>query len=101
MAALMTWPKFVRFMRHPTLAEVLPYWGDSQYADKRDYRRDTPLQCDVEGACIAQTIIFGLFGVRIADDLSVSFDPHLPKGVSRMSLKNLRINGKCHNISKQ
>lgn len=81
------------------LGEKLPYWGDSQYADRPDYRRDTPLQCDIEGACLAQTIVFGLFGVRIGDDLSVSFDPHLPDGSDRMSLSGLRLTGKSYDVA--
>lgn len=85
-------------MRLRWLGESLPYWGDSQYADRRDYRRDTPLQCDVEGACLAQTIVFGLFGIRIDDDLKVTFDPHLPDGVDRMGLSNLRLCGKRYAV---
>lgn len=87
------------FGRLKWLGAALPYWGDSQYADRADYRRDTPLQCDVEGACLAQTVVFGLFGIRIDDALKVSFDPHLPDGVNRMRLSNLRLNGKTFDIS--
>ena len=85
-------------MRLRWLGSSLPYWGDSQYADRMDYRRDTPLQCNIEGACIAQTVIFGLFGVRIDDSLSVSFDPHLPKGLDVMRLSNLRLCGKSYDV---
>jgi len=81
------------------LGEKLPYWGDSQYADRADYRRDTPLQCDIEGACLAQTIVFGLFGVTIGDDLRVSANPHLPPGVEWMSLTNLRLAGKRYDFA--
>src|SRR5690606_4949746 len=28
--------------------EKLPYWGDSLYADRADYRKDTPLQCTMD-----------------------------------------------------
>ena len=86
------------FVRLQWLGDSLPYWGDSQYADRADYRRDTPLQCDVEGACLAQTIIFGLFGVTIDDGLRVSFDPHLPKGVGHMRISNLRLAGKTYEV---
>lgn len=85
-------------MRLRWLGTSLPYWGDSQYADRADYRRDTPLQCDVEGACLAQTIVFGLFGVTIDDDLRVSFDPHLPKGVGHMRISNLQLAGKTYEV---
>ncbi len=87
-------------MRLRWLADAMPYWGDSQYADRRDYNHlDTPLQCNVESLCIAQTIAFGMFGVTIADDLSVKFDPHLPDGVSRMSLTGLRLGNRTYEIS--
>ena len=86
------------FMRLRWLGESLPYLGDSQYADRRDYRRDTPLQCDVEGACLAQTILFGMFGVGIGDDLAVRFDPHLPTGVNRIALGNFRLVGKAYDV---
>ena len=81
------------------LAEALPYWGDSQYADRRDYRRDTPLQCDVEGACLAQTILFGVFGISVGDDFAVSVEPHLPDGVNRMALRNVRLAGRTFDVS--
>ena len=81
------------------LADRLPYWGDSQYADRPDYRRDTPLQSDIEGACLAQAIAFGMFGTTVGDDLSVRFDPHLPKGVDRIFLKNFRLAGKAYDVS--
>ena len=29
--------------------ERMPYWGDSIVADKIDYRKDTPLQCTIDG----------------------------------------------------
>lgn len=75
------------------LAEDLPYWGDSQRADIRDYRRDTPLQNDIQGAAIAQTVIFGLFGVRIREDFSVEITPHLPADTEYVRLENLRLAG--------
>ena len=41
----------------------MPYWGDSIYADRMDYRHDTPLQCTIDGVAVAQCFIFGMFGV--------------------------------------
>ena len=29
----------------------------------QDYRRDTPLQCTIDGVAVAQFFIFGMFGV--------------------------------------
>jgi len=41
----------------------MSYWGDSSYADRIDYRHDTPLQCTIDGVTVAQFFIFGMFGV--------------------------------------
>ena len=76
----------------------MPYWGDSQRADIREYRRDTPLQSDIQGAALSQTMIFGLFGIKVQDDFSVEIKPHLPAGVTRMNLKNIRLAGLCFQI---
>ena len=81
------------------LGETLPYWGDSQRADIMDYRRDTPLQSDIQGAALAQTIIFGIFGIRVRDDFSVEVKPHLPSDTGFMELKNIRLAGKTFGIS--
>ena len=75
------------------LGECFPYWGDSQYADRKDYRHDTPLQLNIEGGGLAQTIIFGLFGIDVADDISVVVAPHLPKGTDHIALTGVRLAG--------
>lgn len=75
------------------LGECFPYWGDSQYADRKDYRHDTPLQLNIEGGGLAQTIIFGLFGIDVADDFSVVVAPHLPKGTDHIALTGVRLAG--------
>ena len=76
----------------------LPYWGDSQRADALDYRRCTSLKCNIEGACPAQTLIFGMFGVDVGEDFSVAVTPHVPEFTSFIRLKNLRIAGKTLDI---
>lgn len=83
------------------LGESMPYWGDSQRADIREYRRDTPLQSDIQGAALAQTMIFGLFGIKVRDDFSIEIKPHLPSGVLRMNLKNIRLSGKIFDVECQ
>ena len=83
------------------LGESMPYWGDSQRADIREYRRDTPLQSDIQGAALAQTMIFGLFGIKVRDDFSIEIKPHLPSGVPRMNLKNIRLSGKIFDVECQ
>ena len=86
------------FTRLQWLAESLPYWGDSQRADIREYRRDTPLQNDIQGAAIAQTIIFGMFGIEIRKDFAVEITPHLPDGTDEIRLTNVRLAGRVFSV---
>jgi len=74
--------------------ERLPYWGDSIVANEMNYRRDTPLQCTLDGATGAQAIIFGMFGVRVEADGSIVVNPHPPAFSPRIALKGLRIRGR-------
>ena len=80
------------------MGQRLPYWGDSQRADALDYRRCTSLKCNIEGACPAQTLIFGMFGVDVREDFSVAVTPHVPEFTRFIRLKNLRIAGKVLDI---
>lgn len=80
-------------------ADRMPYWGDSLVADKIDYRKDTPLQCTIDGAAIAQCIIFGMCGVRPEFDGSIHIDPHPPAMASRLELQGLRLLGRSLDIA--
>lgn len=80
------------------LGSMLPYWGDSQRADVPEYRRDTPLQNDIQGAALAQSIIFGMFGIRCRIDGTVEVKPALPEKCSFIELKNVRLAGKVFDI---
>lgn len=82
------------FRRLFWLADALPYWGDSHTADRMEYRRDTPLQNDIQGSALAQTVIFSLFGIETGEDFSISVSPYLPPEVPELHLKNLRLAGK-------
>ncbi len=86
------------FKRLWWLGGSLPYWGDSHYADRMDYRRDTPLQNDIQGAALAQTVIFGLFGIEPKADGTVDVNPHLPNGVGCMNLRNVKIAGRTFDV---
>lgn len=63
-----------------------------------DYRRDTPLQNDIQGAALAQTVIFGLFGVQPKADGTIEVAPHLPNGVGCMNLRNVKIAGRTFDV---
>jgi len=86
------------FKRLWWLGGALPYWGDSHYADRMDYRRDTPLQNDIQGAALAQTIIFGLFGIEPRLDGSIDVNPHLPEGVNHMNLRGVKLAGRNFDV---
>ena len=85
------------FHRLTWLGECLPYWGDSHYADRKDYRHGT-LQLNLEGGGIAQTLIFGMFGIEVEEDFSIRVEPHLPKSAGRISLAGLRLAGQTIDV---
>ncbi|MBM3288717.1 MAG: hypothetical protein FJY92_01060 [Candidatus Hydrogenedentes bacterium] len=73
--------------------EKLPYWGDSLYADRPDYRKDTPLQCTLDGLTVAQMFIFGLFGIAPNPNGSITINPHMPSMAKTMSLVDATVRG--------
>jgi hypothetical protein len=78
--------------------ETMPYWGDSLVANEMDYRKDTPLQCALTGASLAESIIFGMFGIKINPDEEIFINPHPPKFSPTIALKGLRLRGKVFDI---
>ena len=86
------------FKRLLWLGEKLPYWGDSHTADRMEYRRDTPLQNDIQGAALAQTIIFGIFGITVNENFSIVISPSLPENDGWMRLENIRLTGKVFSV---
>jgi hypothetical protein len=79
--------------------ERMPYWGDSIVADKIDYRRDTPLQCVIDGAAVAQCVFFGMFGVRAESKGDVYVNPRPPVFTPKIQLQQLRIRGHVLDIA--
>jgi hypothetical protein len=69
----------------------LPYWGDSIYADRADYRHDTPLQCTLDAVAVAGCFIFGMFGVDPQFDGSVLVHPQPAPWASRAALRGVRL----------
>jgi hypothetical protein len=76
----------------------VPYWGDSMVANYIDYRQHTPLQCTIGGVTGAQCIIFGLMGVNVSFDGTVTVRPTMPKFARETSLTGLKIAGKTIDI---
>lgn len=81
------------FRRTLWWGERMPYWGDSLVANAIDYRKDTPLQCTVDGVAVAQGIIFGMFGVMAHFNGDITINPHPPAFSPKMALNGLRIRG--------
>jgi hypothetical protein len=73
--------------------ERMPYWGDSLVANSIDYRKDTPLQCTLDGVAVAQCILFGMFGVNVQLNGDITIDPHPAGFAARMKLEGLRLHG--------
>ncbi len=73
--------------------ERMPYWGDSLVANSIEYRKDTPLQCTLDGAAAAQCIIFGMFGVSASINGDIVVDPRPPDFAPSTALKGLRLRG--------
>jgi hypothetical protein len=73
--------------------ELLPYWGDSFYADRREYRQDTPYSAALPSVCGAQAVLFGLFGITVAMDGSVGVNPHPPSWSPRVALRGMQVRG--------
>jgi len=79
--------------------ERLPYWGDSMVANQIEYRKDTPLQNAIDAAAGAQCIIFGMFGVHLEMDGTVTINPKLPSWAPQGSLRGLKLRGSSIDVS--
>lgn len=81
--------------------ERMPYWGDSLVANAIEYRKDTPLQCTIDGVTAAQCIIFGLFGVTVEMNGDIVIDPRPSTLASSMKLCGLKLRGRTLDIAIQ
>ncbi len=79
--------------------ERLPYWGDSIVANHMDYRKDTPLQNTISAAAAAQSIIFGMLGVTVDSDGTITVNPSVPDFSPELKLTGLKLRGKTLDIS--
>jgi len=79
--------------------ERMPYFPDSQPANEIDYRQDTPLQSNISTGCVAQCILFGMFGIDVAFDGTVTINPVQTELASELSLKGLKIRGMTMDIA--
>jgi hypothetical protein len=79
--------------------ERLPYWGDSMSANQIEYRKDTPLQNSIAAPAGAQCVIFGMFGVDLELDGTITINPKLPSWAPEASLKRLKLRGSNMDIA--
>ncbi len=77
----------------------MPYLGDSQVANEIDYRQDTPLQSDIDTGCLAQCILFGIMGVDVAFDGTITINPKKTSLSNKMEIKGLKLRGKNIDVS--
>ena len=77
----------------------MPYWGDSLVANAIDYRRDTPLQCTIDGVTVAQCLVFGKFGISQQFNGDLLIDPHPPAFAPDVALRGLKLRGRVLDIA--
>jgi hypothetical protein len=77
----------------------LPYFGDSEVATEIDYRQDTPLQCDIGSIAVSESILFGMFGINVDFNGSISINPVKTSLAKRLQIKGLKIRGKILDVS--
>ena len=74
----------------------MPYLGDSQAANEIDYRTDTPLQSEIGTGCLAQCILFGIFGVDSDIEGNITINPKKTKLSDDIKLEGFKLRG--HNM---
>jgi hypothetical protein len=77
----------------------MPYFCDSQVANTIDYRPHTPLQSNISTGCLAQCILFGMFGIEVDFDGTIQIDPVKTELADELVLKDLKLRGKNIDIS--
>lgn len=77
----------------------MPYFSDSEPANEIDYRQDTPLQSNISTGCLAQCILFGMFGIDVDFDGTITINPVDTELANEFAVKDLKIRGKTMDIS--
>ena len=77
----------------------LPYFGESQFANEIDYGQDTTLQADIGSAAVAQSILFGMFGISADFNGNISINPVKTSLAHLLEIRGLKIRGKTLNVS--
>ena len=77
----------------------LPYFGESQVANEIDYGEDTSLQADIGSVTVAQSILFGMFGISSDFNGNISINPVKTNLANKLEIKGLKIRGKTLDVS--
>jgi hypothetical protein len=77
----------------------MPYLGDSQVANEIDYRTDTPLQSEIGTGCLAQCILFGIFGIDSDFSGNITINPKKTHLSDDITLNGLKFRGHILNIT--
>ncbi len=77
----------------------MPYFSDSQYATHIGYRLDTPLQSNISTGALAQTILFGLFGIDVAFDGTLTINPVNTRLAKNLNVTGLKVRDKTVDIA--
>ena len=72
----------------------LPYMGDSCAANIIANRENTPLQGDISSTSVAQTVFYGVFGIKPHFDGRVTVCPAKDLPTKKMTLDNIRLLGR-------
>jgi hypothetical protein len=79
--------------------ERTPYWGDSFAANYVEYRKDTPLQSTFDASAAAQSIVFGMFGIRAMASGDIHINPHPPSFSPSIALTGVRLRGREFDVA--
>ena len=71
----------------------LPYLGDSVAANMLLDREDTPLQADISSASCAQAILFGICGISVQTNGSITVCPPKIRPVKNFKMQDIRLSG--------
>jgi hypothetical protein len=77
----------------------LPYFGESQVANEINYGEETSLQADIGSVTVAQSILFGMFGISSDFDGNISINPVKTSLANKLEIKGLKIRGKTLDVS--
>jgi len=76
----------------------LPYLGDSCAANIMSARNDTPLQAGISSVSCAQMLIFGMCGISVSFDGSITICPTSEFPANTIVMENMKLCGKTFSL---